>query len=211
MEEMSNEILAINQNRSITIRDLYPLSRNLTNDQNKQHNHRNLSLSPFSPKMSIDEQNTPLTHRNVSPFSLRKTILLLSQTQKTKYMKKGTQNKKQNFYCINSITQADTSDVSSFITKKNTINISNNHTPIKRRKKKVEFVANFKLVTKIYYDPNEPLVNMNKNHSEENKNKNENELKDNNKENLESKKLVNNKNDDRVVIKENVLCCCLIY
>ena len=193
--------LPIIKNKPQTYRDYSPISVNITADQNNSHTNRN--LSPISPNLTTD-QNRP----TLSPFSLKKTTLLLAKSKKCKFTQEG--NKKQGFYCVNSLTQASTSDVS-YITKKNTINVSTNNTPIKKRKKRVDFVANYKLVTKIYYDPNEPLVNMNKKNWEENKNKEDNKIKDDNKDNLKSQKTFNNEINDRVVIKENVLCSCFIY
>lgn len=206
MEVIFGENLETNQNRSHTNRNLSPFSVNLT-DQNSPISQKN--YPSYSPNITAD-QSRPIINRNVSPFSLRKTTLLLARSKKNKYIKEGLNNKPQNFYCVNSLTRADTSDVS-YITKKNTINVSNSNTPIKKRKKKVEFVANFKLVTKIYYDPNEPIVNMNKKHWDERKNKADNKLKENNKENLDSNKTLNIENNDREEEKENVLCSCLIY
>ena len=207
MDDIFSENLETDQNRPHTNRNLSPFSVNLTTDQNSSINQKN--DTSYSPNITTD-QNRPIIHRNVSPFSLRKATLLLAKSKKNKYIKEGLNNKPQNFYCVNTLTRADTSDVS-YITKKNTINVSNSNTPIKKRKKKVEFVANFKLVTKIYYDPNEPLVNMNKKHWDESKNKVDNKLKESNKENLVSNKTLKIENDDKEEEKENVLCSCLIY
>lgn len=158
-----------------------------------------------------DNKETPEIKRDTTPENSprqRRGLQYALSDLKVKTKPKNKIDFRKNLFKMNSLQASDYSDISGNTPGVST-NISNNNpsnnisiiSPKKKRKKRVRFALDYKLVNYIYFNPKDPVEDNGKEEEEEKQKKEEKN------ETEELKEFYETDKRGRVTVKEQLQCC----